>query len=152
MGNSDAKRARARQARRRKGWNRPPLLWAGGAVLVLALLLVPSLGFGGGTDHPEPRDHVDHTHVAPAARYAAYPRVAQIYARVAEVPHVVDGIYCYCACSDHSGHYSLLDCFRDDHAARCDVCLSEADMAYRMHREGRSLDEIRTAIDRLYET
>ena len=47
----------------------------------------------------------------------------------------------------HSG-YTV----HDDHAARCDICLSEADMAHRMHQDGASLDEIRTAIDRLYDT
>ena len=118
----------------------------------MALLVLPTLRFGGGAPHPEPRERIAHDHVAPAARYASYPRVARTYALVAEIPHVIDGIYCYCACSEHSGHYSLLDCYKDDHAARCDVCLSEADMAHGMHRDGKSLDDIRTAIDRLYET
>jgi hypothetical protein len=71
---------------------------------------------------------------------------------VAEIPHVIDGLYCHCACSEHSGHYSLLDCFHDDHGARCDVCLSEAAMAHRMHNDGESVDAIRDAIDRLYDT
>ena len=150
--NSDGKRARARRGRRNGGWSGSGRLWLGGAAVAVVLLIVTGLGLGGESRHPEPRAHIDHTHVAPAERYAAYPRVAQIYAEAAAVPHVIDGIYCHCACSEHSGHYSLLDCFHDDHAARCDVCLSEADMAYRMHREGKSLDEIRTAIDRLYET
>lgn len=134
-----------------RGWQSSGLVWIGGLAVLLGLLILPTLSFGAG-HHPEPREHIGHDHVAHAARYAAYPRVAQIYERVAETPHVVDGIYCYCDCSEHSGHYSLLDCFHDDHAARCDICLSEGDMAYRMHHEGKSLDEIRTAIDRLYDT
>jgi hypothetical protein len=144
-------RGRARGGRR-KDWKSSNITWIGGGVLLLGLLLIPTLDLGAASHHPEPREHVDHTHVAPAARYAAYPRVASIYQEVAEVPHVIDGIYCYCACSEHSGHHSLLDCFHDDHAARCDVCLSEGTMAYRMHKDGKSLEEIRTAIDRLYET
>ena len=128
------------------------LVWVLGAVVVLGLAVIPTMDLSASGHHPEPREHIAHDHVAPSGRYAAYPRVASIYAMAAEIPHVIDGIYCYCACSEHSGHYSLLDCYRDDHAARCDVCLSEAAMAYRMHHDGASLDEIRDAIDALYET
>ena len=143
-------RSRKGARRGRTGWQSSGLVWVGGVALLVGLLVLPTLSFGSGR-HPEPREHVGHEHVAPAARYAAYPRVAQIYQQVAEVPHVIDGIYCYCDCSQHSGHYSLLDCFHDDHAARCDICLSEAAMAHAMHQDGKSLDEIRTAVDRLYD-
>lgn len=135
-----------------KGGSTSRLLWIGGGLLLMALLVLPAMNLGASGHHPEPREHIDHTHVAPAERYVAYPRVAAIYDQVAEIPHVVDGIYCFCACSEHSGHHSLLDCFHDDHAAHCDVCLSEAAMAHRMHEDGSTLDEIRTAIDRVYDT
>jgi len=152
MGKSKSTHRTSRRGRRSRNWKDSGLVWIGGGAVILVLLMVPTLSVGDSAQHPEPREHIAHDHVAPAARYASYPRVARTYALVAEIPHVIDGIYCYCACSEHSGHYSLLDCYKDDHAARCDVCLSEADMAHRMHREGKSLDEIRTAIDRLYET
>ena len=152
MGKSEGARRTSQAGRRPRSWKDSGLVWIGGGAVLLALLVLSTLSFGGGAPHPEPREHIAHDHVAPATRYADYPRVARTYALVAEIPQVIDGIYCYCACSEHSGHYSLLDCYKDDHAARCDVCLSEADMAHRMHRDGKSLDEIRTAIDRLYET
>jgi hypothetical protein len=76
--------------------------------------------------------------------------VAGIYAQAEEVKDVLDGVYCHCMCSEHSGHYSLLDCFKDDHAARCDICLSEAALAHKMHGEGASLQQIRDAVDGLY--
>jgi hypothetical protein len=154
MGNGAKGKSGSRSGRPGGGgdWKSSRLVWAGAALVLVALLVFPAMSLGGSTHHPEPREHIDHTHVAPAERYAAYPRVAQIYGEVAEVPHVIDGIYCYCACSEHSGHHSLLDCFHDDHAAHCDVCLSEATMAHRMHSDGKSLDEIRTAIDRIYDT
>ncbi|MDX1673737.1 MAG: CYCXC family (seleno)protein [Longimicrobiales bacterium] len=142
-------RARARM-KKNGGWS-SSWVWAGALGVVLVLLLLPTIG-SGSTHHPEPREHIGHEHVVPAERYEAYPRVAEIYEMVAATPHVIDGIYCYCDCSQHSGHYSLLDCFHDDHAARCDICLSEAAMAHRMHNDGESLDDIRTAIDRLYDT
>ncbi len=91
-------------------------------------------------------------HVVGAARYASYPRIARVYGQAAEVPQVLDGLYCYCRCAEHSGHYSLLDCFHDDHAARCDICLSEAAMAHQLHQDGKSLDQIRSAIDNMYGT
>jgi hypothetical protein len=90
--------------------------------------------------------------VIPADRYAAYARVRAVYAQAAEVPQVLDGIHCYCECAQHSGHRSLLSCFESDHAAACDICLTEATIAHRMTREDRSLDEIRASIDELYGT
>lgn len=145
----DNRRTRGRGGRDRKI---PLLAWIGGGAAVIALIILSVLDLGVADHHPAPRPHIDHTHVASYERYAAYPQVARVYADVAAVSQLVDGIYCYCACSVHSGHHSLLDCFHDDHAARCDICLSEGSMAYRMHQDGRSLDEIRTAIDRLYRT
>lgn len=121
---------------------------------VAAFLLVLSFAAGSraeGAHHPTPRAEMDHSsHLAPAARYDAYPRVARTYEMVAAVPMVIDGIYCYCNCTEHSGHYSLLDCFASDHAARCDVCLSEALMAWQMTQDGEDLKAIRREIDSRY--
>lgn len=120
------------------------------AIAVVALAAVVMSVRSAGAAHPEPRD-MDHTgHVLPHERFASRPRVQQGYASAAEIPHVLDGIYCYCRCAQHSGHYSLLDCFVTEHGAACDICLMEAALAYRMRREGASLREIRGAIDAIY--
>ena len=100
--------------------------------------------------HPAPRSDLTGAAVASADRYVTYPRVAQVYEMAAEIPEVLDGLYCYCDCSRHSNHRSLLTCFQDDHGASCDVCLNEAETAYRMTSEGRSLKEIRAAVDEMY--
>ena len=100
--------------------------------------------------HPDPRPDLSAETVLPAARYAEYARVGAVYAQAAEIPSVLDGLYCYCDCSRHSGHRSLFSCFESDHGAACDICLSEAALAYRMTKTGRSLEEIRDAIDELY--
>lgn len=123
----------------------------GGAAVVLALMLAyVGMNWADG-HHPTPRAEVAHaSHVLPGERYEAYPRVEQVYSQVAAVPMIVDGIYCYCRCVEHSGHYSLLDCFASDHAAGCDVCLSEAAMAHQMTQDGHDLKAIRTAIDARY--
>jgi hypothetical protein len=138
-------------ARNGKRWTQSGMVWLAGLAVLVVLLVLPTMSFGS-SHHPEPRADIGVEHVVPAQRYAAYPRVQQVYEMVAEIPGVIDGIYCYCDCSEHSGHYSLLDCYHSDHAARCDVCLSEAAMAHRMHKDGKSLDQIRSAVDHLYET
>lgn len=114
------------------------------AVLVLGNIQTDS------SRHPEPRAESARSIVVSATHYAQYPRVAQVYEMAASATAVLDGLYCYCDCSQHSGHYSLLDCFASDHAARCDVCMSEASIAYQMSRDGASIDAIRAEIDRTY--
>jgi hypothetical protein len=118
------------------------------AALVLVLGLVATRS--GNAHHPEPRAGLTAADVAPPERYAAYPRVAEAYEMAAQIPGVLDGLYCYCDCNKHSDHRSLLTCFQDDHGAACDVCLTEAALAYRMTRDGRSLKDIRVAVDGLY--
>ena len=60
----------------------------------------------------------------------------------------LDGVYCHCDCSKHAGHRSLLTCFEGEHGAYCDICMGEAMVASGMADQGRSLEEIRTAIDK----
>ncbi len=140
-----------RQQRGREKSPRSLVGWALVGVVGVGLVLFATTGRAGAS-HPEPRA-MDHAgHVVGHVRYEAYPRVAQVYQQAAAVPAVLDGLYCYCECSEHSAHYSLLDCFASDHAARCDVCLSEASIAHRMTRDGASLEQIRAAIDDLYGT
>jgi hypothetical protein len=44
----------------------------------------------------------------------------------------------------------LLTCFESDHGAFCDICMGQAMLAQEMDGEGRSLLEIRDAIDRQF--
>jgi hypothetical protein len=123
------------------------------ALLVVALVAGPRGGGGGGmSHHPMPRIDAAAKPLMPAARYASMPGVAEVYEWAAEIPGVLDGMYCYCECLTNFNHYSLLDCFMDDHAAGCDVCLREAILAYQMTGQGQGLDEIRQEIDRRYRT
>ena len=75
------------------------------------------------------------------------PGAAEAYAVARQIPQVLDGLYCHCDCSKHMGHRSLLTCFTGDHAAQCDICMGEAMMAGRLAAAGKSLDQIRQAID-----
>jgi len=75
------------------------------------------------------------------------PGAAEAYAAARNAAATLDGVYCYCDCSKNAGHRSLLTCFETDHGAYCDVCMGEAMVANGMAQQGRSLEEIRTAID-----
>ena len=53
-----------------------------------------------------------------------------------------------CGCGDKPDKYSLLSCFEEaGMARRCEGCKSQVRLIHRLYREGKSLDEIRAAID-----
>ena len=99
------------------------------------------------TVHPEPRAGMTAAKVLPASVFTAQPDIARVYAMAEDIPQVLDGLYCHCDCSEHSDHYSLLTCFESDHGAHCDICLGEAELAYKLAQEGKTLEQIRAAID-----
>lgn len=143
-------RAQSGASRKKGGSGRWPLvgsiglLVAGAAVLGLALK-GPDAGA-----HPAPREGITRQGLMPAARYDGHLRIQTVYQQAARVPAVLDGLYCYCGCGDHMGHRSLYTCFETDHAAACDVCLSQASQAYRLSQAGQSLDQIREAVDNTF--
>lgn len=130
----------------------PAWILAGSAVAGVAAVAILALAQHRPSHHPTPRTPAAAGPVQNAVRYAADPQIEQTYRMAAEIPSVLDGLFCYCECSANLGHYSLLECFQSDHAAGCDTCLGEAMLAYRMTREGASLAAVRTAIDRTYGT
>lgn len=155
MSNRDSKRTQRSTGTQQRGKrrtsrsrNRLSAYWliAGAVVVTLSFVITRDAS----AHHPDPRPTMTSADVKSASEYSRYPRVAGVYRQAREIPQVLDGLYCYCQCSEHSGHYSLLDCFRSDHGAGCDICLSEATLAYRMTQDGQTLDEIRGAIDQLY--
>lgn len=97
--------------------------------------------------HPEPRAETTGAQMMPAAYFASYPRIRRAYDAARRSAATLDGVFCYCYCEQHAGHYSLADCFKSQHAAGCDVCLSEGLMVDQMHQQGASLDQIRQRID-----
>ena len=124
---------------------------AGAAVVALAgvvLLTRPARG----STHPEPRPGIT---AAKVLADVAIPRNAgagalEAYAAARRSATTLDGVYCHCDCAKHSGHRSLLTCFESEHAAYCDICMGEAHLASDMAARGKSLTEIRAAIDRQF--
>ncbi|HET9384948.1 MAG TPA: CYCXC family (seleno)protein [Gemmatimonadales bacterium] len=140
---------------------RAPWIIAGAAAaaLVGVVMLRPGGAPKGGSPvqdhasaHPAPRPGITAGKVLPISFVPRTPGSGEAYAAAREAAATLDGVYCYCDCSKHAGHRSLLTCFESDHGAYCDVCMGEAIVAHGMTQQGRSLDEIRTAIDRQFGT
>lgn len=139
--------ARKGEGRRR---SRAPIWIVGGSVLSALLVVGVVASANDDTRHPEPRVSSGLPTLMPPDRYGAGTRTADAYQAAWTVPSVLDGLYCYCSCEEHSGHRSLLDCFASDHASACDICMREAEIAQRMTMQGEPLGRIRAEIDRYY--
>lgn len=99
-------------------------------------------------EHPDPRPGIDASDVLAGEALADSPDAIPIYDGVREMPHIADGLRCYCGCAEWEGYRSLLTCFEQNGMARyCDGCLSEAELAHRRWKEGQSLAQIRRAVD-----
>ena len=98
--------------------------------------------------HPEPRAGVTAANVLPESDVSGKARDA--YAAAREFPQVLDGLYCHCGCGKRDNLRSLLACFETRMPMSCGVCLGEARLAGRLAREGRTLADIREAVDAEY--
>jgi hypothetical protein len=127
-----------------------PWLVAGAAVVAIVAIVVGTSGAGGG--HPTPRPGITGDKVLPASTFGEDERLVRAYTAARTMPAVFDGLYCYCHCKEEMRHVSLLTCYESEHAASCDICLTEATMAAQMHGQGSTLEEIRRAIDARFKT
>ncbi len=76
--------------------------------------------------------------------------VKQAYIIAGENPALLAQLHCYCGCDKMYGHRNLLDCYRGDHASKCEICIGEALMAAQLSEQGSPVDQIRDAIRRNY--
>lgn len=98
--------------------------------------------------HPTPRPGIDASKVLTREQLTEHPSAAPVFDMVRQIPQVADGIRCQCGCAELPEFYSLLSCYEADGMAQhCVICQGEAKLAFRMHQQGKSLDEIRAAID-----
>jgi hypothetical protein len=101
--------------------------------------------------HPEPRPGIDASKVLTREQLADHPDAITAFDQVREIPQIVDGIRCSCGCASREGFYSLLSCYEGEGMARmCEVCQGTGRLAYRLHKQGKSLREIREAVDLRY--
>jgi hypothetical protein len=84
----------------------------------------------------------------------------EAYAYALYHPQVIQWMPCYCGCVG-MGHRSNLDCYLkpdlmggktvfEEHASYCDVCVKTTLLAKQMYSQGKSLREIRQAVDRTF--
>jgi hypothetical protein len=127
----------------------------GACSAAVATLLIPGrvasaagrrLGVPG--PHPTPRAGITGEHVLTKEQLASKPKLIPLFDSVREIPEVVDGIRCNCGCTNPPEFYSLLSCYEGKGMAQsCGVCQGQGRLAVRLHKEGKTLDEIRAAID-----
>jgi hypothetical protein len=129
--------------------SKTPWIVAVGAIAALVGVLALNRA-GAAEGHPDPRPGITAAKVLQSAAIPRTPGAVEAYAAARAVPQMLDGTYCHCDCAKHSGHRSLLTCFESDHGAFCDICMGEALLVEHMTREGRTLDEIRRAVDRQF--
>lgn len=77
-------------------------------------------------------------------------KAALAYRYAAEIPDAIDNQFCYCYCKKNHGHKTLLTCFTNEHGSKCDTCIEEVIHAYELHKQGKSMDEIVTAVDKKF--
>ena len=99
--------------------------------------------------HPTPRRGRDASLVPKASELTDTPDAMVAFDEVRQIPQIVDGIRCHCGCATQPGFYSLLSCYEtaDAMARSCHVCQGQGRYAFRLYKSGKSLGEIRAAID-----
>ena len=99
--------------------------------------------------HPNPRPGITAAKVPAKDKLDGKADLIAVFDGVREIPEVVDGIRCQCGCADSDGFDPLLSCYEGEAAMAkiCHICQGEGKLAIRLHKEGKSLDVIRNAID-----
>jgi len=98
--------------------------------------------------HPTPRAGVTGAKVLTAADLTRSPHLVELFDGIRAIPRIADGIGCYCGCAEMDGHYSLLSCYEENAMARsCPICQGQGRVTVRLAKAGKSLNDIRAAID-----
>lgn len=105
-----------------------------------------------GFPHPDPRPGITADNVLPESELGDRRRVREAYAAARTHPELFDGVYCACECDKSMGHRSLLSCFESRQAIGCMACREEAELVARLTRDGKTLAEIRLAVDKEFAT
>jgi hypothetical protein len=96
--------------------------------------------------HPDPRPGITAEKVLPEEKLPDKKRVRAVFSAAREHPEVFDGIYCPCECSKE--HRSLLSCFESAQPTGCHGCMETAELVTSMVKEGKTLADMRSAIDK----
>ena len=104
--------------------------------------------------HPEPRAGITAAKVLSVEDLGAKPRkaVSDAYEAARLHPGVFDGLACACGCHGDAEyqHRSLLSCYESRQPTGCQACQMEAAFVGGMAKEGKTLVEIRAAVDKKF--
>jgi hypothetical protein len=76
------------------------------------------------------------------------PEVRRGYWIATQIPALLNKLYCWCGGENRGVHRSNLQCFEDEMATDCPVCLGTAEIAYQMDRKGiTDAAKIQAAVD-----
>jgi hypothetical protein len=113
----------------------------------LVALLLPRKALAS-EPHPVPRPNVTGAKVLTSKQLTDTPDLVPLFDSIRAIPYTVDGIRCNCGCPNPPEYYSLLSCFEGDAMAQtCVVCQNQGRLVVRLHKEGKSLEQIRAAVD-----
>src|SRR6266446_321074 len=87
--------------------SKAPWMVAGAAAVALAGVVFLTRPASGST-HPTPRPGITAGKVLPDFAIPKNPGAVDAYAAARRAAETLDGVYCHCDCSKHSGHRSLL--------------------------------------------
>ncbi len=117
-------------------------------VMAALMVLLGIVGAAMAADNAQPTSGLVETRpLLPPSGFTG--RAAQAYQIAAEIPQALDKLYCYCKCKENATlkHKTLLTCYTNDHASKCEICMKEAEIAGEMTKQGKSTDEIKVAVD-----
>jgi hypothetical protein len=102
--------------------------------------------------HPDPRPNYTADKVLTADQLGGDEELIALFDAVRKIPQVVDGIRCSCGCAELPGFYSLLTCFEGENSMSkwCPICIGLGSFVVRLHGRGRTLAQIREAVDARY--
>ena len=99
-------------------------------------------------NHPDPRPGITGRNVLTKEQLAKNPELIPLFDGIRAIPEIADGIRCNCGCTNPPELRSLLSCYEGRGMARdCVICQGQGRLAIRLHKEGKTLEEIRAAID-----
>lgn len=143
------------------------------SIFILLLILSACSGNDSTSDHEEDghhhtpsgdlREKTASSNELPSFLNDHAEEMGNIYVAVSQHQELLEHIPCYCGCGDDAiGHRDNYDCFIhqneadgsivwDDHATRCNACLTIAVESIVEYQNGKSIKEIREMIEENYQ-
>ncbi len=75
---------------------------------------------------------------------------AKAYQLAKDNRELLDSMFCYCNCKKIYGHKSLLSCYVDNHAEKCEICRDQTFYAYSQYQQRKDIVQVRKAVDKKF--